>query len=146
MLSADAPKVGVPEVGRQLQPVAERAIHPDVGGEHGTGQRERRNGGEPSDRQDGERGHQVVGQVVGDGAEARPAQVADHRDVRREQERQEPQRMPVGLEVDEDAGHEDGERLATQDEVSAAHRGAQLTRTEPTPPAMLISARCVAVS
>ena len=59
-------------------------------------------------------GRPVVDQVVGQGARLRGVQVADHRDVRHEQQRDEQEPGSPEPEVQGDTGDEGGDRLGAQ--------------------------------
>jgi hypothetical protein len=60
-LSAEASEVRVPEIGGELEAVAQRSVHPDVRQKDGAGQRERSDRRDPADAQRQERRHQVMG-------------------------------------------------------------------------------------
>ena len=91
--ATDATQVRVAEVGRQLEAVAERSVHADVGEQDGPGKGKPSQREEPADPQRTERDHQVVGAVVGDRANTCAGQVADHREIRSKQQGQKQQRM-----------------------------------------------------
>ena len=76
----------------------------------------------------GERDRQrlEVGDVVGDGAHARPEEIAEPAEVRRQQQDEEQPPLVAGVDVESDGGREHGDALDPQEDgrETIDHRGA----------------------
>ena len=113
MQATDPTQVRVLEAGA-LQAIAGRPIHPDVGDEDRTGQDDPVDACPGPDPEHAQAERPVVDEVVGQRPEPGIPEVADHRDVRDEQQRQDEQPRSAVDAVQDQAGDEGGDRLEAQ--------------------------------